>query len=158
GLGYDAFQASVLLRQGEADKILTAGPTERGTILRKIIGADRYKDLGDRVHAATKRCKTRLEDRQTRLAGLPVVSNDDGRPAQAQPEDAETARTTAHQRRDDAIARVASAKHWADLQVKLVNLAKPLAAADERAKDAERIRRDKVRLDELTTTVPLLRQ
>src|SRR5262245_39096731 len=28
GLGYEAFQASVLLRQGEADKILSAGPTD----------------------------------------------------------------------------------------------------------------------------------
>ena len=158
GLGYDAFQASVLLRQGEADKILTAGPTERGTTLRKIIGADRYRDLGERVHAAAKRCKGRLDDRQTRLDGLPDASAEAVAEAEARRVQAEADRATANQAANDADRRVTEAKQWDGLDRKMHAVAQQLLDADTRADHATHIRTDKARLDDLIATVPLLQK
>ena len=54
GLGFDAFTASVLLRQGQADEIITATGSRRLAILKKIIGAERYEALSNRVHAVAQ--------------------------------------------------------------------------------------------------------
>jgi hypothetical protein len=54
GLGFDAFTASVLLRQGQADEIITATGARRLAILKKIIGAERYEALSARVHEAAR--------------------------------------------------------------------------------------------------------
>lgn len=158
GLGFEAFQASVLLRQGEADKILTAGPTDRGAILRKIIGADRYKGLGERVHGAAKRCSDRLEDLQGDLTRLEEVSAEAVAAAEGRLAKAETDRALAHQQAKDSDQRVAEAKQWACLAEKLRAAEKDIADADARAQDAERIRTDQARLDELTRAVPVLQQ
>src|ERR1700722_4699974 len=54
GLGFDAFTASVLLRQGQADEIITATGSRRLAILKKIIGAERYESMSNRVHTAAR--------------------------------------------------------------------------------------------------------
>jgi exonuclease SbcC len=59
GLGFDAFTASVLLRQGQADEIITATGGRRLEILKKIIGVERYEALSDRIHAAARRRRPR---------------------------------------------------------------------------------------------------
>jgi len=69
GLGFDAFTASVLLRQGEADKIITAGGTERLALLKKIIGVERFEALSERVHVATRRCRDRLRSCKPKRTG-----------------------------------------------------------------------------------------
>jgi DNA repair exonuclease SbcCD ATPase subunit len=157
GLGYDAFQASVLLRQGEADKIINAGPAERGAILRKIIGAERYRDLGERVHEAAKRCRTRLDDLRTRRDGLPDVTEAELKAAQDALEKADDERKAAGRRAADAAARVGAAEQWAKLDEKRQGYERLLLEADRRAADGQHIRDDKARLDELTAAVPTLR-
>ena len=86
GLGFDAFRASVLLRQGDADAIINAGGTDRLKILKKIIEIDRFEMLSDRVHAEAVQRKNRLttlQDRRNHLwdnrYGTLTLRNDRGR-------------------------------------------------------------------------------
>src|SRR5262249_60224542 len=53
GLGYEAFTNSVLLRQGEADKLFSASRDDRIAVLKGIIGFEQFEALSGRVHAAT---------------------------------------------------------------------------------------------------------
>jgi DNA repair exonuclease SbcCD ATPase subunit len=54
GLTFDAFTASVLLRQGKSDDILDATPTARAETLKKIIGVERFEQLSEAVSQARK--------------------------------------------------------------------------------------------------------
>jgi exonuclease SbcC len=77
GIGFAAFKASVLLRQGEADAIITAGGTDRLNILKKIIGIDAYERLSERVHSQARKRKEQLDDLLTQRDGLTPISEDD---------------------------------------------------------------------------------
>ena len=52
GLSFDAFKVSVLLRQGEADVLVTGSGTQRLALLKRVVNAERYERLSERVHAA----------------------------------------------------------------------------------------------------------
>ncbi len=158
GLGFDAFTASVLLRQGEADKIITAGGTERLALLKKIIGVERFESLSDRVHKATAGRKTELDGLQKRKDGLSAVSPEVLSAADDLRNETETKRTAAHDMARAAHERVTSAKRWAELNVKRARIDGQIQAADKRAAAAEQIRIDKVRLDDLSAVVPILRK
>jgi DNA repair exonuclease SbcCD ATPase subunit len=110
GLGFDAFTASVLLRQGEADKIVTAGGAERLALLKKIIGVERFERLSERVHEAARGCKGRLEDLKTEKDGLTPVTPEELATANGALADAETKRTEAHDLSRMAHERVPAAR------------------------------------------------
>jgi DNA repair protein SbcC/Rad50 len=158
GLGFDAFTASVLLRQGEADKIITAGGAERLALLKKIIGVDRFEELSKRVHGATTSRKIELDGLRKRKDDLAAVTTVELTAATDKSMDTETKRTTAHDFARAAHERVIIAKRWAELDVKRRRLGDQIQAADLRAIAAEQIRADKTRLDDLTTAVPILRK
>lgn len=158
GLQFEQFTASVLLRQGEADAIITATGAKRLEILKQIIGTDRFERLSRQVHEAAKRCKDKLNDRKTQLDGQPDVPAEAVTDAETRLTQAETERADANRQATEAAQRVTEAKQFGDLTDKLNRVNAAIRAADERAADADRIRADHVRLNELTAAVPLLRQ
>src|SRR5581483_7896261 len=74
GLGYKAFTSSVLLRQGEADKLFSASRDERIAVLKGIIGFERFEDISGRIHAATARRWSTLEALRGQLVILQPVA------------------------------------------------------------------------------------
>ncbi|HLJ95966.1 MAG TPA: SMC family ATPase, partial [Gemmataceae bacterium] len=156
GLGYKAFTTSVLLRQGEADKLFSASRDERIAVLKGIIGFERFEEVSGRVHAATlSRGNTHDTLRRQLNALLPVTPEER--------ESAENAVTSAEQNRQEAqtalsnaVQRVVQAKQWEGLEKKRTSLEQQLAAAKKRAQDAATIRADKARLDDLAIAVPEL--
>jgi DNA repair exonuclease SbcCD ATPase subunit len=157
GLGFDQFTASVLLRQGEADRIVAAGPTERGALLKKIIGAERFVALGVRVHDAVKRCKGQFEDLRGRKDRVRPVTAEELAAADTALEQAESHRKIAHEQVQTARSRVAQAELWGKLDKKREDLEKEIREANARAEHAGQIRADKARFAELGV-VPTLRQ
>ena len=161
GLEFNAFSASVLLRQGKADEIITATGARRLEILKKIIGAERFESLSARVHAAAKVCKTKLDE----LVAQRDTCDRTGR-GDVPDTDLQTAREAVGQAdilreraRDAAMAagqRVELAKQWAALEADRVRLEGQILAAKSRATDEDRIRSDKRRLDDLASAVPTL--
>jgi DNA repair exonuclease SbcCD ATPase subunit len=83
GLSHEAFFSSVLLLQGQSDKLLRAQPAERYAILAELIDLVPYQRLAERAEAL---CELQAAERQgldRALAGLPEVSETDLEQARA---------------------------------------------------------------------------
>lgn len=158
GLGSDAFQASVLLRQGKADKIVEAKPAERLEILKKIIGAERYEELWGRVNVAKKLKSGELDRWKQKRALLTEVTPEQLADAELTVREAEAAKEAAELDVSSAIERLDDAKRWAEWEPKRKALAEKLTAAKEREADAGAIRKQYARLKDLNTVLPTLRQ
>lgn len=158
GLSFDAYCASVLLRQGESEVVLKAQPRERLNTLKKVIGADRYERLSEQVHTATNLKKGVWENSRRRWQGLEPVAEEVLEAAQQGVEKQLQALAECQQAQEVAIARVSQAESWQELSKRRQALAQQLDEAEARSKKAAAIRRAKTRLDELKAVVPLLEQ
>jgi DNA repair exonuclease SbcCD ATPase subunit len=157
GLEFEAFKASVLLRQGEADAILTATGSERLALLKTIIGADRFEHISDRIHDDLKEFKDELERLRLTLDNAAPVSEEDLAAARTILAESEERRKVAHERNARAGELLAGAKRWNVLITRKAGLESSIAEARERAEQAESIRANQARLEALTTNVPKLR-
>jgi len=156
GLGYKAFTTSVLLRQGEADKLFSASRDERIAVLKGIIGFERFEEVSGRVHAATLCRANTLDTVRRQLSALLPVTPEELEAAEYEVTAAEKKRQEAQTALIDAAQRVEQAKQWEGMERKRTSLEQQLAAAEMRAADAATIRADKARLDDLAIAVPEL--
>jgi DNA repair exonuclease SbcCD ATPase subunit len=156
GLGHKAFTTSVLLRQGEADKLFSASRDERIAVLKGIIGFERFEEISGRVHAATLCRGTALDTLRRQLLAIVPVTPEELAAAEAAVADAERAREDTRAALTAAAQRVEQAKRWEGLETKRGELEKSLADAAERAAGAAAIRATKARLDDLAVAVPEL--
>jgi DNA repair exonuclease SbcCD ATPase subunit len=156
GLGFDAFTASVLLRQGEADAIITAGGTDRLKILKKIIGVERYEALSDRVHAATREREGELKRLHDWRDKLTQVTDAEVEAAKKELLLKQTDRSTAQDAATVAAGRVPQAKQWVTLETERKRLEEQITAARERADKADRIRTEYTRLNDLQAAEQVL--
>ena len=158
GVGFAAFKASVLLRQGEADAIILAGGSERLNILKKIIGLEAFEKLSESVHAQTRRRKDALDNLKTRRDAMTKVTDEEIAAAQGELAKREDEHLGSQERLAQAAARVPQAKQWASLDAELKTLNQHIQAAANRERDADRIRKNFARVSELATAIPLFRQ
>ena len=158
GVGFAAFKASVLLRQGEADAIILAGGSERLNILKKIIGLEAFEKLSECVHTQTRRRKDALDNLKTRRDAMTKVTDEEIAAAQDEMAKREDEHLRAQEQLAQAVARVPQAKQWANLDAEVKTLNQRIQAAADRERDADRIRRDFTRTNELATAIPHFRQ
>jgi DNA repair exonuclease SbcCD ATPase subunit len=156
GLGYESFTNSVLLRQGEADKLFSSSRDERIAVLKGIIGFEQFEALSRRVHAATTGYASKAEGFWAQRNALQPVTDEQLALAEKAVEEAETTRTTAESALGVAIERVGQAKEWEKLEKQRTELVRQLAEAKARAAEGRQIRSDKATLDDLTGAVPVL--
>lgn len=67
---YETFVSSVLLRQGEADKFITAKATPRREIFLELLQLEFYKQLTERAKSRQKCVNERLKEIKQKLEGL----------------------------------------------------------------------------------------
>jgi DNA repair exonuclease SbcCD ATPase subunit len=158
GLGAEAFTTSVLLRQGEADKLLSSSRDDRIAVLKGIIGFEKFEQLSERVHAETTRFKGDADTLRKQRQGKQEVTAEERATAEAALEAATAARAQATASRDAAVQRVERARQWQQLESQRTRLAGQLAEADTRAREAQTLQADKARLDDLAATVPALQK
>lgn len=130
GIGYKAFTTSVLLRQGEADKLFSASRDERIAILKGIVGFERYEELSDRIHTATLIHSSNLESVRRQLGALEPITPEEMASAADAVAAAERTREEAHARFTAAVRRVEQAKRWEGLDSRRAELERQLAAAE----------------------------
>jgi DNA repair protein SbcC/Rad50 len=157
GLEFEAFKASVLLRQGEADAILTATGAERLALLKTVIGADRFEFISDRIHEDLKEHKDELDRLRQTLDDTQPVSEEEINTARDALAQADSRRKEALERSGRASEILAGAKQWHILLARKSSLETAIKEANERAGQANRIRADKIRLEMLTMVVPKLK-
>ncbi len=156
GLNYDSFTTSVLLKQGEADKLLSSSKEDRLKILKGIIGFEHFEALSIRVKAATAIVRSAAASLKTRFATLAIVSPEELAASQNRADRAETVRLEMNALHAAAIGRVGQSRTWQKCHARFDELGELLAQADQRASRATTIRNQKLRVDELGTVVPLL--
>ena len=156
GLDYDSFTASVLLRQGASDKLLSGSKEESLKILKGIIGFEQYEALSERVREETSAVRATAANLKARFQTLVAVSVDELAFGQYSVHETEARRTSAQLSQTSAIQRVERSKVWQKCHARSTELENRLADAGCRAVRADIIRVQKARGDELGTVVPLL--
>src|SRR5215831_7765832 len=122
GLSFDVFTSSIMLRQGEAEKLLDAGPAGRHKVLAGIVDLERYERLHERARAELKRTEGSTENLQLRLADMLEVTPLELAAADSAIEEAELARQRWEQARkllDDAATIEKDVQRLAELRAVL---------------------------------------
>jgi DNA repair exonuclease SbcCD ATPase subunit len=156
GLSFDMFTSSVLLRQGEADKLLSADPAERFKILASVVDLARYRRLHEQADARRRARKLRSDDLRAQLAGTPVVEPAAIEAAGARLGEAAMAVAVARTARDRLVEVEARARQWAELAARREALMAERETAERVLAEAASIRRDADRLRELDAVLPAL--
>lgn len=156
GLTFEQFTASVLLRQGEADAIITASGKPRLEMLKKIIGVEPYERLSERVKRATTSAKSAKERASDKLRDVLAVTPEELEAANGEQEKAERALSDRQADEQLAAGRVTHARDYNRLKLEMDTLTAQLDAASARRARAKRIHEDHARLVELRAVVPTL--
>ncbi len=154
GLDYDAFTSSVILLQGESEKLLRQEPRKRHEILSKLIDLSPY----ERLHAASGERRQHHRSLSTeygdQLRNTPFVGEEELRAAQGAAERSEQEWREAGDRVEDLVQLVERAREWG-------RLAGDLASRREEAEEARKLlrREDEIqvgyeRLQEIKQNLP----
>lgn len=155
GLRYETFTSSVLLLQGQAERLLSQTPAERFKVLADVVDLERYQKLHERVDEQRKRLRAENEVLTHQLDGLPQVA--DGEiSAVTKTRDAATAECNRLTAAVNELQTLELAAHrWADLQKRLTDLRQRKSKAERLVADSAAVERDATRLSELNAVIPL---
>ena len=155
GLRYETFTSSVLLLQGQSEKLLGKTAADRFKVLSDIVDLERYARLHARVDEARKKLKTSIEVIQNQIAGIPEVSTDEWTGAEARVAEIETERERKKKELESLIAAEHAAQRWADLNTRLEAARSKRRSAETLLAGSDAIERDAARLSELNRVIPL---
>jgi DNA repair protein SbcC/Rad50 len=157
GLDCEAFTASVLLRQGESDKLLTEPPARRYKILAELIDLSRYQRLHQLVDTGRKEYESTARTLAGQLQVLPTISDEQLRAA-------EEAMTLAQQALADANEKVGQltrlhtqAERWEQATCQLADLCQQRQQVHELLIQADEIEAGAARWQELEQVLPQVR-
>jgi exonuclease SbcC len=156
GLNYQTFTSSVLLMQGQAEKLIGATNRERFDVLKAIVDLERFERLHEKADQHRKACERKAEAAQCQLTVIPDVTG--AMLAQAQQATAE-----AQARSQQATAEAhhlqtleAQAAHWAKIQAQMAKHRQWLTETEGLLREADAIERDLDRFQQLQAVLPLL--
>lgn len=156
GLDYIAFTSSVLLKQGEADTLINAQPAKRLELLKKLIHIQPIEELYGRVHEEYRSCKSKADQADEVLNGLPLVTDEQLHAALKAEQDAIQAYQQAQKTLKQSEDNEKYAKQHDQLQGKINEANRKLSDIAQRAGHAQQIRDDHQRNQELKQVVPVL--
>jgi DNA repair exonuclease SbcCD ATPase subunit len=155
---FETFTSSVLLQQGDSEKLLRASPKERYAILAEIIDLAPYQRLSERVEGKRTEAKRETNDLQQQLTNAPVVSDDD----LIQAATVTLSATSEHQMAQQDVERLVQvftqAGEWERLQKDLATNHRELAIAKQLLERADEIETGYARLQELEGVLPILKR
>jgi exonuclease SbcC len=156
GMSADAFTTSMLLRQGQADRLLTATPAERANLLKTVVGLQHYADLERRSNDLRKEADGRTKALGAQVAGCPSVSVNQIADAEAGASAANTAVGAADAVVDRLQSVVGRSRNWTELQTRLARTTADRRDVDRLLAKSTQITTDLDRLTLLRKVVPLL--
>ncbi len=156
GLSYDQFTASVLLKQGEADRIICGSGKERLQLLKAIIVVERYEKLAERVKDASKTKKDSFKKLSEQLQTVVPITEEQLNAARQKHADAERSVVAAGESEALARTRVEHAKQFAKHQLQRRQLEETLQKANDRQQKANEIQEQCERFEQLEVVLPIL--
>jgi DNA repair protein SbcC/Rad50 len=154
GLRYETFTTSVLLLQGQAERLLSQTPADRFKVLADIVDLERYVRLHARVDEARKKFKATGELLRNQLAGVPEIPPAEFDAAKNRRMEAEGQCKRIAEVLDRLRTTEVAAHRWAALQQRNRDLQNRRARADKLLAYAPAIECDLRRLQELRAIIP----
>ena len=158
GVDYDAFTSSILLLQGQSDKLLTATAADRYAILTKLIDLAPYQALHRAADDKRRSLDGQTRSLRTALARLPAISDAALTEAQATRDRAATDYHAAQHCVERLTLTLEQARHYARITADLAQRQADLNAAQTLLSQADRIVQGYSRWQELDRVLPNLRQ
>jgi DNA repair exonuclease SbcCD ATPase subunit len=151
-----AFMSSMLLRQGESDRLLSADPRDRFDVLAGIMELERFQELERTANDRRRTAEDESRRTTAQLAGIPTVTD-----TQCARADQDAADAVAQlQSADDSIAslqeRLAQSRQWADLKSRLDQALHKRQAAAQLLAHAPQIEADHQSLTAVSAALPHL--
>jgi DNA repair exonuclease SbcCD ATPase subunit len=154
GLTYETFTSSVLLLQGQAEKLLSSKPEERRQVLASIVDLERYEHLHEEAVLKRKEADARVDALRDRLGSIPEVTEEQIESVHARIASAQQTKTSASEKVERAVELVRKAQEWQKLQKELTEARNRFEAANRLLSDGPKIEKDAARLRELNAVLP----
>jgi len=158
GLNHETFTSSVLLEQGQAEKLLGSDHRQRYNVLAGIEDLARYERLGMAADARKVAAKARAGAYRDRLATLPAIDDDAVAEAGRLAAEAEATREAAAAEWTRLAEIRQHACIWADLNGRRVQPRREADEAKALLADAEEIQSDWSRFRALDEVLPALKE
>jgi DNA repair exonuclease SbcCD ATPase subunit len=158
GLNYDTFTSSVLLLQGKAEKLLDSRPEGRREVLASIVDLERYERLHKKAEEGKRALADKIEDRRSRMNGLPVITPIEIAEAKGRIESAEARRQEARAEVERLRELELHARAWVELDKRLGQSCQRHEQALRLLEDAPAIEQKVTRLRELREVLPRLHE
>lgn len=156
GLTYETFTSSVLLLQGDSEKLLKAQPRERYSILAELLDLSPYQQLAKAADDRRREHESQATLLAQQLRGMAVVTEADLTSAQGKADLADESWDKAQARVEELVERLAQARNWERLTSDLRRLQAQIEKAHDLLNRATDIRQGFARWRELEQMVPKL--
>jgi exonuclease SbcC len=158
GLGYDTFVTSVLLRQGESDRFITARDAERFDILRQLLGLQAYQQIEERARTRARDARSTADALERQLAAAPAFDPADLEAAGAMLAAAETGLGDSQRAYTQAQALLSDARTFADLSAQIEECQRRLVEVERLLADAKSIRASYEEWQAIEAALPALEE
>jgi len=156
GLKYETFTSSVLLLQGESEKLLKAQPRERYSTLTELLDLSPYQLLAKAADDRRREYESQTKVLAQQLSGMPVVTESDLTFAQGKANQADESWNKAQTRVEELVELLGQARNWERLTSDLGKLQAQIERAHAVLNRAADIRQGFARWRELEQMVPIL--
>ena len=154
GLNENAFTSCVLLSQGNSDKLLTAKPTERFTILKQVIDLSAYERLHEQADKLRKEADGEFKGLEKQLSNIPSVSNEQLQVAQEKLNQAKNNYQVIQDKVEKLNQLIQQAKQWEQLQQQISEQQNKKQELQQLIDRSEEITTNFNRLEELRSVIP----
>src|SRR2546425_4131535 len=156
GFSYDTFVASVMLRQGESDRLINAKPKDRFEILSGLVDLEPYKRLETAANDRMKAARGEVQRLDAQLQHFPIVTLKEIDAAQAAWQEAEQNLTQVQAVVMQVGELVNAARNYARWQQDLFTVQRALSEKQKLLQDAERLRNEYQEWQKLSVALPKL--
>lgn len=156
GLKENAFTSCVLLLQGQSEKLLQAGSTERGEILKQLIDLSPYKRLHQLADDRRKECEIQVKSLKSRLNSMLAVSDAELNAAAEAFNQAAALLKNIDEKVEKLTVCREQSKQWEQLKAQMTEAQNELQELNNLLARTEEIERKCSRLRELGEVLPLL--
>ena len=154
GLNENAFISCILLTQGNSDKLLTAKPTERFTILKQIIDLSAYEQLHDRADNLRKQSEGEYKTLTRQLEDIETATPEQLQLAQQELDRAKKEWQAIQERVEKLNQLIPQAKQWDQLQQQIEQEQTKKQKLQQLIDRSEEITNNFNRLEELRFVIP----
>ncbi len=158
GLEYETFIASVLLLQGESDKLTQAASKDRFAVLSSLLSLDAYERLADAAKEQARTHRNQADQIDARLASSPAVGTEDLEAASLSAAKAEGEMVKGQDAVALAVSVLADATSYAEVRAALTELETSLAEVNAVLARASDIRERHAEWSSLSASLPRARQ